>query len=109
MSKMKLHKWSEIKARTLSPEQQLRARVAASKDIVEMSLRRMREVSGKTQEEVANVMEKTQSELSRLERRNDLLLSTIRAYVEALGGHLEVRAVFDDSTVVINQLIAADS
>lgn len=44
----------------------------------------------------AEKLDKTQGELSRIDRREDVLLSTLRAYVEALGGKLEVVADFGD-------------
>lgn len=44
-------------------------------------------------------VEVTQANLSRIEHQDDLYLSTLRGYVEALGGRLELRAVFPDQTV----------
>jgi predicted transcriptional regulator len=54
-----------------------------------------------TQTEVSRTASMTQSELSRLESRNDHLTSTLRRYVEALGGELEVTAVFGSRRVKI--------
>ncbi len=65
----------------------------------ELNLRALREMTGKTQNEIATVLELSQAELSRAERRADHLLSTIRKYIEALGGRLEVVAVFDDKVI----------
>ena len=56
-------------------------------------------MAGKTQVELAKDAEIAQGELSRIERRDDHLLSTLRKYVEALGGDLEVVAVFNDRRV----------
>jgi len=50
---------------------------------------------GMTQVELAAALGQTQGHISRIEKRTDLYLSTLRAYVEALGGELEVTAVFD--------------
>jgi DNA-binding XRE family transcriptional regulator len=58
-----------------------------------MGLRVVRELSGKTQSEFAEELGIPQSNLSRLEGRDDMKLSSIRRYVEALGGKLEVIAV----------------
>jgi len=41
----------------------------------------------------------SQGNVSRLETRSDVYLSTLRSYVEALGGHLEIAAVFGDERV----------
>lgn len=38
----------------------------------------------------------SQGNVSRLEGRNDVYLSTLRSYLQALGGHLEIAAMFDD-------------
>lgn len=59
----------------------------------EMSLRNLRELAGFTQVEAAEAMQVDQGQLSRLERQDDWKLSTLRRYVEALGGELEVVAV----------------
>jgi len=55
-----------------------------------MSLRAVRESLGKTQMDVAGTAEIDQAEVSRLERRDDAKLSTLRRYVRALGADLEV-------------------
>lgn len=59
-----------------------------------MSLKGVREAFQKTQIDVATAADMNQSEISRLEQREDSKISTLRRYVEALGGELEVRAVF---------------
>ena len=51
-------------------------------------------------------MGRPQSTISRIEREGDMLLSTLAAYVEALGGHLEINAVVGGQRVA---LTAADS
>jgi len=56
------------------------------------ALRELRQAAGKTQEQVAAAARMKQSELSRAERREDHLLSTLRRYVKGLGGELEVVA-----------------
>ena len=64
-----------------------------------VSLYRLREERGLTQVEVADILEVTQGNISRLEHASDLYLSTLSRYVEALGGHLELTAVFPDQVV----------
>jgi transcriptional regulator with XRE-family HTH domain len=59
----------------------------------------VRELLGETQEEVAEAAQMTQSEISRMERRSDHRLSTLRRLVKALGGDLEVVANFGDKRV----------
>lgn len=103
--RMKIHKWRDLKAKTLSPAARRRVDEAVRRDAIEMTLQGLRELAGKRQTEVAAIMKKTQGELSKVEHRRDLLLSTLRAYVEALGGQLEVRAVFDDRSIIVNPLL----
>ena len=97
--KMKLHRWQDVKNRHLSPDRQEASRQWAERETLDMNLRALRELTGKTQTEMAELAEMTQGELSKTERREDHLLSTLRRYVKALGGELEVLAVFDDKQV----------
>jgi transcriptional regulator with XRE-family HTH domain len=67
-------------------------------------LRKLRAARALTQESLANVLHVRQSEVSKIERRTDMYLSTLASYVKAMGGTLEVRAAFPDGEVVrINQ------
>lgn len=59
-----------------------------------MSLRDLRAEVGRSQVEVSEAMGTDQGELSRIERRGGHRTSTLRRYVEALGGKVEVFAVF---------------
>jgi len=61
----------------------------------------LREMAGKTQGKVAEALGITQPQVSQFEHRDDFLLSTLKRYVEALGGELEVRATFGDRSVRI--------
>ena len=81
-----------------------RARVNEAKramqDVLALAeLRASREV---TQEGLADALGVSQPNISRIEHQDDAYLSTLRSYVEALGGRLEVRAVFDDQTVELD-------
>ena len=95
---MGTQKWSDIKARL--PEAR-RARIdeGTRRMLLEMELRELREEAGKTQNELAALADMTQAELSKFERRDDHLLSTLRRYVKALGGELEVVVVFDNKRI----------
>src|ERR1700759_4052809 len=91
--------WKALKQSRLGPagEARVRARVAANKQ--ELTLKAMRQELELTQTEVSRSAEMTQSELSRLEARGDHLTSTLRRYIEALGGKLEITAVFGDRRI----------
>ncbi len=66
----------------------------ARRKIAALRLQQAREAAGLTQEQVAERLGVTQATLSRMEHRPDVKISNIRRYVEALGGTLQVRAVF---------------
>jgi DNA-binding XRE family transcriptional regulator len=72
--------------------------------LLEMGLQELRQrVVGLTQSELAELMEVTQGAISQLEKRQDVLLSRLAAYVRALGGELELIARFPDAEVRITQ------
>jgi hypothetical protein len=52
---------------------------------------------------VAAALDTAEEKLSDAEQRDDLYLSTLAHYVEALGGRLEVRAVFGDESIVVRR------
>lgn len=60
------------------------------------TLQDLRKARDLTQEKVAQILGVKQENVSRLERRSDLLLSTLRDYVAAMGGDLEIVARFPD-------------
>ena len=96
---MATRKWRDIRSKKLSKAARRRVDARVHKELLEMDLRAMRELLDVTQEQLAELLEKSQAVVSRMESRDDHLISTLRRYVEALGGQLEVRAVFDDKTV----------
>lgn len=67
----------------------------------EMSLRDLREAHKRTQASLAESLNISQDQISRLEQRSDLLLSTMRRYVEGLGGTLTLVAEFPDRPRVV--------
>jgi transcriptional regulator with XRE-family HTH domain len=71
---------------------------------VRLTLRTLREASGKTQIDVARGSQIDQGDVSRLENREDFddcLVATLRRYVEALGGTLDLVAQFGDKKISI--------
>ena len=93
---MTLRKFEDLATKKLGADRYARVRREAQKELLEASLAEVRNMSGKTQVEVASALEKVQSEISRIESQDDWLLSTLKSYVEALGGELEVVAVLGD-------------
>jgi transcriptional regulator with XRE-family HTH domain len=72
----------------------------------ELSLRDLREAREKTQVAVAKELGIGQEGISRIEKRSDLMLSTLRGYVEAMGGELRLIAEFPDRPPVQLQGLA---
>jgi predicted transcriptional regulator len=73
-----------------------RERRKAVSEIVAYNLAELRKAKEVTQVEIAGLLARGQSTVSALEHSEDPKLSTLREYVEALGGRLEIAAVFDD-------------
>jgi len=72
----------------------------------EMSLRALRQAHKLTQQRMAQSLGITQDGISRLEKRSDLLISTLRSYVTAIGGTLSLVAKFPDRQPVVLSGIA---
>lgn len=84
-------------ARRQSIEQRFQDSLAA------MPLDALRKARQMTQIQLGEVLGVHQSEVSKIEHRTDICISTLVEYIEALGGHLEIRAVFPDRQVRISQ------
>jgi transcriptional regulator with XRE-family HTH domain len=67
----------------------------------EMSLRQLRKARKLTQSRLAKTLGITQDSVSRLEKRSDLLLSTLRKTVKAMGGDVRIVAEFPDRAPVV--------
>ena len=82
-----------------------RAIIAAkTEDLIRaMSLEELREAQSLTQKTLAELLEVDQAAISKLEHRADAYVSTLRKYVQAMGGNLEIRATFPSGSVLINQ------
>lgn len=99
------------KIRKLSTIQRKKVAVRAAELIAEeMTLRELRKARKLTQVRLASRLGITQDGVSRLEKRSDLLLSTLRETVEAMGGNLSLVAQFPDrAPVVLSGILEEDS
>lgn len=70
----------------------------ANREIAELTLQGLRNIVGITQSELAERIEMAQAQISKVEKRRDVLLSTLKKVVEGLGGHLVVTAEFGDTS-----------
>jgi len=84
-----------IKSLSANRRKKIEAR-AAELIAEEMSLRDLRKALTLTQQRIADTLGIGQDSVSRLEKRSDLLLSTLRSYIEAMGGRLSLIAEFPD-------------
>ena len=96
----------KMKKLSVARRKKIQAR-AAQLIAEEMSLRDLRKARRLTQERIAKVLNVGQEGVSRLEKRTDLLISTLRSYVEAMGGSLSLVAKFPDRQPVILAGLAA--
>lgn len=85
----------------MSPASRAKAARLARTMARELPLQELRAARSLSQEALAEALQTRQSSVSRLERRADMYVSTLRSYVEALGGTLEITARFPDGTVKI--------
>ena len=93
----------------LTPERRAKIKARAAEIVAEeMSLRELRQAHRKTQAVLAKELGITQDGVSRLEKRSDLLLSTLRKTIKAMGGNLSLVAEFPDRPPVVLSSIAED-
>jgi DNA-binding Xre family transcriptional regulator len=101
-------KWETLRA-TMSPKRGDANRLAAQKKMAEMPLEELRSARNITQTHLASLLQITQASVSKMEKRTDMYVSTLRSFVQAMGGELEIRAIFPDGTVKIDQFSALAS
>lgn len=96
--------WKSLKQSRLSAEAEARVQARVTAELEALTLKALRQRLELTQTQVSRSADMTQSELSRLESRSDHLISTLRRYVTALGGELEVTAVFGEHRIKITNV-----
>jgi transcriptional regulator with XRE-family HTH domain len=94
--------FKELQAK-MSPEARARSEAKAERIIQEMALDELRTALDLTQEQLANALHVRQAAISKVERRSDMFISTLRKIIEAMGGELEIRAILPGGTVRISQ------
>jgi DNA-binding XRE family transcriptional regulator len=88
----------------MSSQARARSEEKAKRMTESMALDELRAARDLTQERLASILGVKQASVSKMERRTDMYVSTLRDFVKAMGGRLEIRAVFPDHGVVeINQ------
>jgi transcriptional regulator with XRE-family HTH domain len=90
------------------PERQERIRGRTEELLSELPLQELRQARSLSLEELAEVLGLNQATISKLERRTDMYLSSLRRFVEAMGGELEITASFPEGRVRIHLLEEID-
>lgn len=93
----------------MSPTAQKAAAKKTQQMLKEMPLNELRQAHQMSQERLAELLSTKQANVSRIERRTDMYISTLRSYIEAMGGELDIVARFPDGEVHINQFEDIDS
>ena len=87
----------------MSPSAQKAAAEKSKQMLNEILLQELRQALQMSQERLAEILDTKQANVSRLERRTDMYISTLRCYIQAIGGELDIVARFPDGEVHINQ------
>jgi transcriptional regulator with XRE-family HTH domain len=95
-------KWRDIR-KTLSPEAEERIRKSVEEAAGVMTLYQLREARSLTQVNLAKVLNINQGAVSKMEKRADMYVSTLRNFIQAMGGQLQVKAIFPEGEVEIEQ------
>ena len=95
-------KFKELR-QAMRPEAQARAHEKAKAMKAELPLAELRQARHFSQEQLAAELHVKQPAIAKIEKRADMYISTLRRFIEAMGGELEIRAHFPDGNVRINQ------
>lgn len=96
-----MRKFSEL-TKKMSAKDRAEIKTRSAKLLKELPLEQLRSARSLTQTNMAHTLGVNQSAISKIEKRTDMYLSTLRSYVEAMGGSLEIQAVFPDGTVRVD-------
>jgi predicted transcriptional regulator len=97
----KMKPLEELTKAKLGPAARARVAERANAEALQLTLRGLRQDCARTQADMGEALEMSQSQLSRVESRTDHLTSTLRRYVEALGGELEITALIGGRRIKI--------
>ena len=94
------HTFAALRAR-MTPEAQAEAEALALRLGEDMDLADVRRALKLSQDEIAQTLHIGQGSVAKIEKRADMYVSTLRRFVEAMGGELEIVARFADHSVKI--------
>ena len=94
------HPFSEL-TRDFTPERRRRIDGMKRESLAEMPLHELRRARALTQRDIAKMLKVNQPAVSKLEQRADVYVSSLRSYIEAVGGRLRIVAEFPEGEVAI--------
>ena len=103
---MAVRNFKELREK-MAPERQAKNKTEFERMLQEMPLDELRVARELTQQQLAQILEINQAAVSKMERSTNMYISTLSKFIEAMGGQLEIRAVFQDGTVRIAQFGAS--
>ena len=87
----------------MPPERRVRAQERAKETLTEMALQELRRARELSQAQLAEALGEKQPNISQLEQRTDMYVSTLRKYIEAMGSELDIIARFPEGAIRIRQ------
>ena len=94
------HSFAELRSR-MTPEAQAQAQAEALQIDTKMRLADVRRALKLSQEDIAQVLQVGQGSVAKMEKRADMYVSSLRRFIEAMGGELDIIARFADHSVKI--------
>ncbi len=93
----------------MSPAARAESEARTRRMLAEMPLNELREARHLTQENLAEILNVNQAAVSKIESRVDMYVSTLRRFIEAMGGQLVICADFPEGSIRITQFEELDS
>jgi predicted transcriptional regulator len=100
-------KFAELEAK-MSPESRKRSDALYAKLLAEMPLHELRQAKALSQVKLAESLQVNQAAISKMEHRTDMYISTLRDYIQAMGGDLEIVAKFPEGSVKISNFTSIE-
>lgn len=93
-------KFNELRTK-MSPQARAKSKEIYNQLLKEMPLAELRRARGLSQKTLAKILGVEQSSVSKMERRTDMYISTLRSHINAMGGELDIIARFPDGDLKI--------
>ena len=101
-------KFAELEVK-MSAAARTRSDALYRQHLAEMPLHELRQAKALSQVKLAESLQVNQAAISKMEHRTDMYISTLRDYIRAMGGDLEIVANFPDGSVKISNFTAIEA